>query len=107
MVEPNEILDFISKRIIDLRTKRDISARQLSLDLGLGVGYIITIESKKSFPSLQNLYSIIDYFGITPSEFFKEEITYRPLIADLMRELDKMDDDQLMHLAAIVKDMNK
>ena len=41
---------FIKQRIAKLRTDKNISARELSLQLGQSTGYINTIENGKSLP---------------------------------------------------------
>lgn len=64
--------DFTQKRITELRIKMGISAREMSLSLGQNVSYINKIENGKALPSLEMLFYICDYFGITPQEFFDE-----------------------------------
>ncbi len=44
--------------------------RDMSLSLGQNNSYINQIENKKALPSLQGLFYICEYFGITPQQFF-------------------------------------
>ena len=64
----NEIID----RISFFRTRKKISARQLSLDCGLNPAYISRLESKTNFlPSVETLMEIITLgLEITEEEFF-------------------------------------
>ena len=63
---------FVRERITQLRLRKGISEYQMSYDLGHSRGYINNISSGKSLPSVAELLSICDYFGITPAEFFTE-----------------------------------
>lgn len=65
--------EFIGNRIYQLRINKDLSARELSLLLGMSPGYINKIENRKTMPSLQSLFLICMFFDITPKEFFNEE----------------------------------
>lgn len=62
-----------SDRLRYLRNKKKISAREMSIALGQNVNYINLIENEKRFPSLQGFFSICDYLGLSPAEFFDSE----------------------------------
>ena len=62
--------EFIGNRIYQLRIKKNLSARELSLSLGMSSGYINKIENRKAMPSLNTLFIICMYFDITPEKFF-------------------------------------
>ncbi|MCI9475936.1 helix-turn-helix transcriptional regulator [Anaerovoracaceae bacterium 41-7] len=61
---------YIGERITELRLKMEVSEYQMSYDLGHNKNYIRAITSGRSLPSVTGLFDIIDYFGLTPSEFF-------------------------------------
>lgn len=63
-------LEHIGERITELRLKKDVSEYQMSYDLGRNKNYIRAITSGRSLPSVAVLFDIIDYFDMTPSEFF-------------------------------------
>ena len=48
---------FIAKRISQLRIKKGVSARNMSLSIGQNPVYINNIESGKALPSIMGLYS--------------------------------------------------
>ena len=50
-----------SLRLAQLREKKDVSARDMSLSMGHNPGYINNIESGKSMPSLSGIFYICDY----------------------------------------------
>ena len=58
------------QRLAELRTKKGVSARDMSLSIGQGHGYINNIENGHNLPSMSVFFYICDYLGITPSEFF-------------------------------------
>lgn len=59
-----------SNRISQLRIKKGVSAREMSLALGQNSGYIHNIESGKALPSMASFFYICEYLDITPCEFF-------------------------------------
>ena len=81
------------------------AARDMSLSLGQNNSYVNQIENKKALPSLQGLFYICEYFGITPQQFFDDGNAYPAQIADLVEDMKKLDAASLEHLAAIVKEM--
>ena len=99
--------DFFSKRLIYLRTQRGISARDMSLSLGQSESYINKIENQKSLPSMISFFNICEYLDIDPKDFFNSEKDNPTLLKELMKELSKLTDEQLVHLLAFLKDFPK
>lgn len=62
---------FLREWITELRIQKNLSEHALSLRLGKSGSYIRSITSKKALPSLKELFNIIIFFEMTPSEFFK------------------------------------
>lgn len=77
---------FIRKRITKLRMQKDVSEYKMSLDMGHSAGYIRSITSGKNLPSMGEFLYMCEYFGITPAEFFDENIP-APL---QLKELDAL-----------------
>ena len=67
-----DLQNYISNRIYQLRISQNISARELSLSLGMSSCYINKIENCKSLPSLRVLHEICIFFDISIGEFFIE-----------------------------------
>ena len=57
-------------RLCELRIMRNVSAREMSISLGRGAGYINSIESGHTLPSIPMLFEICDYLGVSAKEFF-------------------------------------
>lgn len=82
---------FVQERITELRIARNISEYRLSKDLGYSKGYIQSISSGKTLPSMTALYEICDYFKITPREFFDDESAAdSELVHNLMQEIRRL-----------------
>ncbi|MCL2124226.1 MAG: helix-turn-helix domain-containing protein [Desulfovibrionaceae bacterium] len=93
------------KRLIELRMKKDVSARDMSLSMGQSEGYINKIESGHSLPSLTGFFYICDYFRISPKEFFDDGLCYPPLLTELTNHLKALNHKQIENILSIVKDM--
>ena len=95
------------KRLVELRMKKGVSARDMSLSIGQCVNYINSIESGKSLPSLNGLFYICEYFGITPAEFFDIK-TQKPVkLKELVKSASGLNSEQLEHLISIIKDLKR
>lgn len=99
--------EYISERISQLRNKKSVSARDMSLSLGQSENYINMIENKKTLPSMISFFNICEYFNISPSDFFAEEIENPEKLNTLLREAKKLDDDTIDLLLGIIKKLNK
>lgn len=71
-------------RITELRMQRGVAEYRMSLELGKSGSYIRNITSGTAMPSVRELFSIIEYLGITPAEFFapfaEEESEYEKTV---------------------------
>ncbi len=90
-------------RLAQLREKKGVSARDMSLSMGQNPGYINNIESGKSLPSLPGIFYICDYLSVTPSEFFDLESKNPTKANELLDAAKNLSDEQLEHLIAIAK----
>ena len=94
-------------RLSRLRNKKGVSARDMSLSIGQNAGYINTIESGKSLPSMSVFLFICDYLNITPAEFFDLESQTPEKLKELIEDLKKLDEKQLDSIAVLVKGLIK
>ena len=63
----------IVNRISELRTRVGLSARALSIAIGMNESYINGLEARKNWlPSMEVMLNIISALGITPTEFFSD-----------------------------------
>lgn len=93
--------EFTQNRITQLRMQKGVSARDMSLSLGQNSNYINQIENKKALPSLQGLFYICEYFGITPQQFFDVGNDDPVRLAKLVEDLKKLDAGALEAIAVI------
>ncbi|KKI51848.1 MULTISPECIES: helix-turn-helix domain-containing protein [Christensenella] len=98
--------DYISERIARLRMKKDVSQREMSLELGQSIGYINRIENKKALPSIPMLHYICEYFGITLKDFFDDGIEYPVLLNELIEEEKDLDEQNILTLLSLAKQLN-
>lgn len=98
--------DFTQERISQLRIQHGSTARDMSLSLGQNDTYINKIENKKALPSLQGLFYICEYLGITPQEFFDEGNAFPEKLKELVAEAKKLDSTALTSVLDIVKQLN-
>ena len=92
-------------RLARLREKKGVSARDMSLSIGQNPGYINNIESGKSKPSLEGIFYICEYLGVTPSEFFDMGSSNPSKLDAIIADMKKLNDKQLDTIAALVKDL--
>ena len=95
--------NFIRERINYLRMQHNISEYQLSLDLGHSQGYIQSITSGRTLPSMSAFLDICDYFEITPLEFFDPAISNPPLFQTVMNDIKTISEDDLLILSLVLK----
>ncbi len=101
-----ELKDF-SQRLSILRLNKDVSARDMSLSIGQSAGYINNIETGVSFPSMTAFFYICDYLEITPQEFFDVASNNPVKEKELLNAAKGLSNEQLDHLIAIAKGLNK
>ncbi|MBQ4561245.1 MAG: helix-turn-helix transcriptional regulator [Clostridia bacterium] len=94
-------------RVAQLRDKKGVSARDMSLSMGQNPGYINNIESGKSLPSMTGFFYICEYLGITPEEFFESSTADPTRLNNIIDDLKLLSDTQLDIIAALVKDLAK
>ena len=96
-----------SLRLAQLREKKGVSARDMSLSMGQNPGYINNIESGKSMLSLTGIFYICDYLGVTPSEFFDMDVQNPTKLKEIISNLKRLDDRQLDTISLLIKDIVK
>lgn len=94
-----------SLRLAQLREKKGVSARDMSLSIGQNPGYINNIESGKSMPSLSGIFYICEYLEITPCELFDLESSNPSKLNDLVKDLKQLNDKQLEAISILVKEL--
>ncbi len=96
-----------SHRLSTLRINKNVSARDMSLSIGQSPSYINNIETGVNFPSMTVFFYICDYLGVTPQEFFDTNSANPVKEQELLCASKGLSDEQLDHLIAIAKGLNK
>lgn len=90
-----------TKRLVELRQKKGVSARDMSLSLGQSTGYINNIEKGINYPSMAMFFQICNYLGITPKDFFDTDVAEPAKSRELLSAASRLHGEQMEHLIAI------
>ena len=107
MIDIDASVNFISKRITQLRTAKSVSARDMSLSIGQGAAYINNIENKKALPSMHGFFYICDYFNISPKDFFDIDSAVPERLNEIIMDMKVLTPEQLDNIARVIKDVKK
>ena len=88
-------MDFIRTRITALRMQKGVSEYQMSLDLGMSKGYVQSISSGKALPSIRQLFSICEYFDLSPRAFFDESPELSRAQSEIWNKIERLDQRDL------------
>ncbi len=88
-------IEWFSRRLFELRSEKDVSARDMSLSLGQSESYINKIENQKALPSMNMFFYICEYLNVTPGEFFNEDLFKNKKAEEIFPLLDEMSPYQL------------
>lgn len=99
--------EIFCKRLTELRMRKGVSARDMSLSIGQNPGYINNIETGKALPSMTNFFYICEYLDITPMEFFDFDSSNPKELDILCNDLNKLSDSQFKNIQEIVHDLTK
>lgn len=94
-----------SNRLSQLRAKKGVSARDMSLSIGQNPGYINNIETGKALPSMTSFFYICEYLGVTPMEFFNFDSLHPKELDVLYNDLNKLTNSQFRNIREIVGDL--
>ncbi len=94
---------FVADRITKLRMKKGISEQKMSFELGHSGNYIQLISSCKMIPSLKEFFNICDFFEISPSLFFEDEIEAPELVQKGINALKSMSEEDLQLLVPVLE----
>lgn len=100
-------MDFIRKRITELRLAKGVSEVTMSKALGHSNSYITHITSGRVNPSVPELLYIIDYLGVSPKTFFTEDDENKARSILLQKAIDRLDryteEDLAMILPVLIR----
>ena len=94
-------------RLAQLREKKGVSARDMSLSIGQYPDYINNIETGKALPSMSGFFYICEYLQLSPKDFFDTDAKNPEKLNELIKDQKKLDDKQLDSIASIVQGLVK
>lgn len=99
--------DDFPTRLTNLRIKKGVSARDMSLSIGQNAGYINNIETGKALPSMAGFFYICEFLNITPQEFFDQDTDQPEKMRKLISNLKHLEERQLNNISEIVEGLIK
>ena len=102
MDDTQRYITYVRERITDLRTQKDVSEHRMSLELGKSGSYIRGITSGAALPSLRELFNIMAYSEVSPSEFFAGLDDPDSLRTALRGRLMELNDEDLQKVSSFL-----
>jgi transcriptional regulator with XRE-family HTH domain len=93
------------KRLAELRQKRGVSARDMSLSMKQNVNYVNRIEHGQMMPSMQGFFGICEYLNISPKDFFDFDSSQPERLNGLIENLKRLDDTAFGYVEGIAEKM--
>ena len=94
---------FFADRLAELRLRKNVSAREMSLAIGQNPSYINRIENRLTFPSMQGFFYICEYLGVTPAEFFDAGNAVPTRRRELHSAVDRLSEGQTELVLALAR----
>lgn len=99
-----------ARRLAQLRVKKGVSARDMSLSIGQNPGYINTIENGKAFPTMVNFFYICEFLGdrkLNLPVFFDFGTSDPSTLRKLSEQIKLLPPEQATSLLTIVEGLTK
>jgi len=94
--------EFVRQRITQLRMEKNVSEHRMSFDLDKSGSYIRGITSGKALPSLSELFRIMEYFSLTPAQFFAPLDDEDTPTGRITAKIRSMDDESLARVETFI-----
>lgn len=99
--------NFIRQRMTELRLREGVSEYRMSTDMAKSKGYIQSISSGRSMPSISEFLYMCEYLGVTPKEFFDDEMSHPALIHQAVNIMKTMDEEDLKAVVGLLNRFKK
>jgi len=87
--------------------KKGVSEYRMSTDMGRSKNYIQGITSGRSLPSLSEFIYMCEYLGVTPRDFFDEQLENPALLQEAIDSLRTLGDDDITLILTNIKRLLK
>ena len=101
-----ELTEF-GDRIAALRIIKGVSAREMSLSIGLSANYINKIENGITWPSMNVFFYICEYLKITPKDFFDINNSNPSMASEHYSDYIRLDSTSQTHISGLTKELMK
>lgn len=99
--------DFIFK-LGTIRREKNLSARQLSLKIGMNEGYINRLECGGEFyPSMETFFDILEACGYTAEKFFYHDPSLFDSDMELLKNFKCLSEEKKQALLTLLKNRNE
>ena len=98
---------WFAQRLAQLRIEKGVSSRDMSLSLGQSESYINKIENRRALPSMAGFFSICEYFGIQPRDFFNTDLASPGKTTEIMQLLSKLPAHKADHILQVIRDLSE
>ena len=93
------------ERLVKLRNEKNVSAREMSMEIGQSESYISNIENGYGMPSLSVFFYICQYLGVTPKDFFDTDASSPSKALELYERMKTLKPEQLNAIEMILDNM--
>ena len=102
-------IQFMRDRISELRIKCGVSESRMSVELCYSKGYIQSITSGRTMPSMEGFLAICEYCNVTPQAFWEAcvESEEDDSISRLLLYAKELSKEKLNTLITVAKDMSE
>lgn len=96
--------DELINKLATIRTESKLSARALSINIGMNEGYMNRMESSKSFlPSMEVFFDILDECGYTAEKFFYHDSKSFERDMELLEKFKNLSEEKKQALLTLLK----
>lgn len=96
------IKEFVKDRIAEIRTRANISARALSIELGMSENYIINLENGQFLPPLTFIEDFCVYFKMDIEDFFIKDFPYPEKYKEFMKKITTLNTEKFDYIDNLV-----
>jgi transcriptional regulator with XRE-family HTH domain len=103
----SQIRKYIRNRIAELCSLNKVSEASLLNSIGKSGNYFNTMRRDKGAPSYDTLVDICNFFGISLSAFFKDDIKYPVKLNKMLKDLNTFDPEELDTVESVIRQIKK
>jgi transcriptional regulator with XRE-family HTH domain len=87
--------------------EKGVSEYRMSTDIGRSKNYVQSITSGRSLPSMSEFLYMCEYLGVTPRDFFDENLRNPALLQEAIDALKLLDSEDISLVLSTIKRLQK